>query len=68
MKIKIQSSLLEIHPEEYPVSLQLFGSDPEIMSEAARRIEDRPFQILDINMGCPVPEGSEERGGFRAYE
>ena len=46
--------LLEIHPEEYPVSLQLFGSDPEIMSEAARRIEDRPFQILDINMGCPV--------------
>lgn len=48
--------LLEIHPEEYPVSLQLFGSDPEIMSEAARRIEDRPFQILDINMGCPVPK------------
>ena len=46
--------LLEIHPEEYPVSLQLFGSDPEIMSEAAKRIEDRPFQILDINMGCPV--------------
>lgn len=48
--------LLEIHPEEYPVSLQLFGSDPEIMSEAAKRIEDRPFQILDINMGCPVPK------------
>lgn len=48
--------LLEIHPEEYPVSLQLFGSDPEIMSEAAKRIEDRSFQILDINMGCPVPK------------
>ena len=38
------------------MSLQLFGSDPEIMSEAAKRIEDRPFQILDINMGCPVPK------------
>ena len=48
--------LLAIHPEEYPVSLQLFGSDPRIMSEAAKRIEELPFQILDINMGCPVPK------------
>ncbi len=48
--------LLEIHPEEFPVSLQLFGSDPDIISEAACQIEDRPFQILDINMGCPVPK------------
>lgn len=48
--------LLEIHPREFPVSLQLFGSDPDIISEAARQIEDRPFQILDINMGCPVPK------------
>lgn len=49
-------SLLEIHPEESPVSLQLFGSDPKIMSEMAKQIEDRPFDILDINMGCPVPK------------
>ncbi|HIZ80899.1 MAG TPA: tRNA dihydrouridine synthase DusB [Candidatus Mediterraneibacter pullistercoris] len=49
-------SLLEIHPDEKPVSLQLFGSDPKIMSEMAKRIEDRPFAILDINMGCPVPK------------
>ena len=49
-------SLLEIHPKEQPVSLQLFGSDPEIMSEMAKRIEERPFAILDINMGCPVPK------------
>ncbi|MCM1125388.1 MAG: tRNA dihydrouridine synthase DusB [Lachnospiraceae bacterium] len=48
--------LLEIHPDEGPVSLQLFGSDPEIISEMAKRIEDRPFDILDINMGCPVPK------------
>ena len=49
-------SLLEIHPNEKPVSLQLFGSDPKIMSEMAKRIEERPFAILDVNMGCPVPK------------
>ena len=48
--------LLRIHPEEGPVSLQLFGSDPKIISEMAKRIEERPFAILDINMGCPVPK------------
>lgn len=55
-KNKNTESLLEIHPKETPVSLQLFGSDPDIMSEMAKRIEDRPFSILDINMGCPVPK------------
>lgn len=49
-------SLLEIHPDEKVVSLQLFGNDPHIMSEMAKRIEDRPFSVLDINMGCPVPK------------
>lgn len=53
---KNTESLLTIHPEELPVSLQLFGSDPKIMSEMAKRIEERPFAILDINMGCPVPK------------
>lgn len=48
--------LLKIHPEETPVSLQLFGSQPELMAEMAKRIEERPFSILDINMGCPVPK------------
>lgn len=48
--------LLAIDPGENPVSLQLFGSDPDIMSEIAKRIEERPFDILDINMGCPVPK------------
>lgn len=48
--------LLAIDEREHPVSLQLFGSDPEIMSEMAKRIEHRPFDILDINMGCPVPK------------
>ena len=44
------------NPRENPVSLQLFGSDPDIMSEIAKQIEERPFDILDINMGCPVPK------------
>lgn len=53
---KNTSALMEIHPEEGPVSLQLFGADGEIISEMAKRIEERPFAILDINMGCPVPK------------
>lgn len=53
---KNTKALLTIHPEEEPVSLQLFGSDPDIISEIAKRIEELPFAILDINMGCPVPK------------
>ena len=53
---KNTESLLQIHPEEVPVSLQFFGSDPKIVSEMAKRVEERPFSILDINMGCPVPK------------
>lgn len=53
---KNTEALLEVAEEERPVSLQLFGSDPYIMSETAKRIEDRNFDILDVNMGCPVPK------------
>lgn len=53
---KNTESLLEIHPDEGVASLQLFGSDPVIVSEMAKRIEERPFAVLDINMGCPVPK------------
>ena len=49
-------ALLTIDPRENPVSLQLFGSDPDIIAEIAHQIEDRPFDILDLNMGCPVPK------------
>lgn len=48
--------LLTAAEKERPLSLQLFGADPEIISEMAKKIEDRPFDILDINMGCPVPK------------
>ena len=53
---KNTEELMRIEPEERPVSLQLFGSDPVIMSEMAKQIEDKPFDLLDINMGCPVPK------------
>ena len=53
---KNTNELMQIHPCETPVSLQLFGSDPDIISEMAKRIENKPFAILDINMGCPVPK------------
>lgn len=53
---KNTKSLLEIDEKEQPVSLQLFGSDADIMSEMAKRIEELPFAVLDINMGCPVPK------------
>ena len=53
---KNTEELMRTVPEERPVSLQLFGSDPDIVSEIALQIEDRPFDILDFNMGCPVPK------------
>lgn len=49
-------ALLAIDEREHPVSLQLFGSDPDIISEIAKQIEELPFDILDLNMGCPVPK------------
>lgn len=53
---KNTENLLMVSEVERPVALQLFGADPYIMSETAKRIEDRNFDILDINMGCPVPK------------
>lgn len=60
---KNTEQLMEIHPQEHPVSLQLFGSDPDIISEMAKKIEERPFSILDINMGCPVPKVVNNKEG-----
>ena len=55
-KNKNTEELMAIDERELPVSLQLFGSEPDIISSIAHQIEDRPFDILDINMGCPVPK------------
>lgn len=53
---KNTKELLTIDKNEDPVSLQLFGSEPKLMAEMAKRIEEIPFDILDFNMGCPVPK------------
>ncbi len=50
------AQLMETVPEEAPLSLQLFGSDPEIVGMITAQIDPHPYQILDFNMGCPVPK------------
>jgi nifR3 family TIM-barrel protein len=46
--------LLRLHPDEHPVSVQLFGQDPEVMGSAAAIVADAGADLIDINMGCPV--------------
>ncbi len=53
---KNTEELMKISPAEMPVSMQLFGSDADIMADMAKKIEEKPFAVLDINMGCPVPK------------
>jgi len=48
--------LLATDVKEQPIAVQLFGSEPEIMAEIAKRLEELPFDIIDVNMGCPVPK------------
>ena len=48
--------LLTTDPRERPVSIQLFGSDPETMARAARILAEYPLDIIDLNMGCPAPK------------
>lgn len=55
-KNKNTRELLQISPEEMPVSVQLFGSDPEIMAQIAAQLEEGPYAAIDVNMGCPVPK------------
>lgn len=48
--------MLRIDPDERPIAIQLFGADPDIMAEAARLVEEVQPELIDINMGCPVPK------------
>ena len=56
---KNTEALMEIDPGEHPVSMQLFGSEPDLMAEVAKSIEERPFDILDINMGMSGSQGGK---------
>jgi nifR3 family TIM-barrel protein len=56
---KTMRELLRIHPDERdggPISIQLFGHDPEVMRSAAATVAERGADLIDLNMGCPVPK------------
>ena len=73
-KNKNTEPLLETRKEEYPLALQLFGSEPDLIADMAKMLEDGPYDIFDLNMGCPVPkvfnngEGSALMGNPKLVE
>ncbi|BAS27205.1 hypothetical protein LIP_1354 [Limnochorda pilosa] len=55
--------MLRTHPDEHPVSIQIFGSEPVEAAEAARRVEAAGADVVDFNMGCPVPKVLKAQAG-----
>jgi tRNA-dihydrouridine synthase B len=62
------TELLRIHPDEHPVSIQLFGSDPDVMESAAERVAAAGADMIDLNMGCPVPKVCKTGAGAALLE
>ncbi len=63
MNDRKSKELMSVHDGERPIAVQLFGSDPAIMAEAARRAEEQKPDFIDINMGCPAPKVAGNGGG-----
>jgi tRNA-dihydrouridine synthase B len=59
---------LRIHPDEHPVSMQLFGQDPAVMREAAAMVADAGADVIDLNMGCPVRKVCKTGAGAALLE
>src|SRR5215208_7611009 len=62
------TEFLRIHPDEHPVSIQLFGHDPAIMREAAAMVADAGADLIDLNMGCPVRKVCKTGAGAALLE
>jgi tRNA-dihydrouridine synthase B len=54
---------LHFYEDEHPISAQLFGSNPQVMADAARMVEDRGFDLVDVNLGCPAKKVVKCNGG-----
>lgn len=63
MNDRKSKELMSVHDGERPIAVQLFGCDPAIMAEAARRAEEQNPDFIDINMGCPAPKVAGNGGG-----
>lgn len=55
--------IMAFEPEEKPIGIQIFGSEPELMGEMAAKLEEKGYAFIDINMGCPVPKIVSNREG-----
>src|SRR5213592_2638728 len=62
------AQMLRVHPDEHPVSMQLFGQDPDVMRSAAERVAQTGVDLIDINMGCPVPKVCKTGSGAALLE
>lgn len=62
-KNKNTTELLQIEEGEHPIAIQLFGSEPDLLSMIAQQLEEGPYDIIDFNMGCPVPKIVNNREG-----
>jgi len=62
-KDKKAKRYLQFYKDEHPISAQLFGSDPQVMADAARIVEDLDFDLVDLNLGCPAKKVVKCNGG-----